>query len=95
MTKEEIIEDTWNKYPDEDTISRRTFFEAMDIYAKQEVIEFHRWATGRIDEIYMPTMNGRWEIMKPSPVKMPPEYITDEQLYEKFIQSKETNNEKR
>ena len=56
----------------------------------QTVMAFAKWVTGTISPIYINNGNGAWEVLKPSPTPQPKEYISDEQLYELFIQSQQS-----
>ncbi len=65
---------------------------AMSEYAKQEAIAFAIWIRGNINPLYMYTGLNVWEVI--TPTKQQPaerEYITNDQLYELYLQSK-TNN---
>lgn len=52
----------------------------------QTVVPFAKWVTGTINPIYINNGNGAWEIIKPSPTPKPKEFISDEALYNLFIE---------
>ncbi len=90
MTKEEIAQEIADNcgspYPE---VHVPEIIAAMDAYTKQESINFSEWVyRGELREVYCYRGNGKWELLKPSTVRIPAEIITSKQLYELYLKDK-------
>jgi len=52
----------------------------------QTVMPFTKWVAGSINPIYVNNSNGAWEVIKPSTTPQPKEFISDEALYNLYLQ---------
>jgi hypothetical protein len=59
----------------------------MDEYAKGVTMDFCRWVLGRIDVIYRPIWKDAWEGMRPTKGRIENEIISDDDLYQQYIES--------
>ena|ERR1022692_2186529 len=71
--------------------SRRTALEAMEIYAasesREKAIGFRKFSIGDLSRIYLYNGNGTWTVVVPSKKITKHEIITDDQLYDLYIES--------
>ena len=90
LSKEEILNDLIIHVPMTDDEITKIIYTAMDKYAQSIAVDFARFTRGSITPIYVPTINGVWELWRPQKLPTSLETITDDEMFAIYLQSKQS-----